>query len=337
MFPRDGHPTSVLVTGASGFIGKHFVRKLTEHGLHVTAVYRRPNPPDFFYQEHCDLLDFVRMDITEPQGDLFELCRGHEFVVHTAAKTGDWGNDASFREINVDATANLLSAAREAGIKKFIYMSSIAVHGFGNHRATSEEGPYYPLITPYQRTKLEAERIVLGANTSDFSTTAIRPGNVYGPGDTTTFFPIFDALRQGVMGYLGNGESLTCPVFVADLVDAVLLALQSDVSSGEVFNIVSDDVITWTELLEEASRLLEVKPPSIHLPSGAAKIGASLCSSIYRLFRISSAPPLTQYRVEQLTHDYNFSSGHAKSLLGYNPKIDYKTGLRITVHDYMCR
>ena len=328
---------SVLVTGASGFIGTHIVRKLAEEGFRVTAVYRRPEKPEVLHREEGLFPDFVRADITDPSYDLTELCDGHEYLVHAAAKTGDWGSTESFRKINVDATANLLEAAKETGVGKFLYVSSIAVHGFGNHISTPEEGPYYPLITPYQRTKLEAEALVLAADSSGFSTTAIRPGNVYGPGDTTTFFPIFDALRRGIMGYLGSGKTLTCPVFVMDLVDALLLALVRKESRGEVFNIVSDDIITWTELLEESSRLLEVKPPGIRLSPAMAKAGASVLSTIFKVLCIPGAPPLTRYRVEQLLNNYHFTADKAKKVLGYAPAVDYKTGLRITVDDYLSR
>jgi len=331
---------SVMVTGASGFIGGHIARRLAEEGCTVFAVYRRELPP-----AHLEVLKakggvLVQADLSDEPSlgendDFAAALAGSDGVVHAAAKTGDWGREREFIRSNLDPTRRLFEAARAAGCRSFVYISSIAVHGFGDHVGTTEEGPYYPHINPYQRTKKLAEEFVLKRNSKEIKTTAIRPGNVYGPGDATTMFPIFDAMERGLMGYLGSGETLTCPVYIDDLADAVIRALESEKSRGEAFNIVSGEKVTWKDLLETSAELLGLPAPGVHLSPFVSKCAAGMLSAVFHAFFIKRAPPLTFYRVHQLINNYDFSKEKAKELLGYSPKTGLHTGLERTVEDYL--
>jgi nucleoside-diphosphate-sugar epimerase len=333
---------SVMVTGASGFIGGHIARRLAEEGCTVFALYRRKIPP-----VHLEELEerggvLVQADLSDGPAlrenkDFTAALAGSDGIVHAAAKTGDWGREKEFVRSNFDPTRRLFEAARAAGSRSFVYISSVAVHGFGNHRDTAEDGPYYPYINPYQLTKKRAEEFVLEQNTEEMKTTAVRPGNAYGPGDTTTMFPIFDAMERGLMGYLGSGETLTCPVYIDDLADAVIRALESEKSGGEAFNIVSDEKVTWKDLLETSAQLLGIPAPKVHLSPFVSKCAAGILSAVFHAFFIRHAPPITFYRVHQLINNYDFSNEKAKRLLGYSPKTGLRTGLQRTVEDYLKR
>jgi 2-alkyl-3-oxoalkanoate reductase len=333
---------TVMVTGASGFIGGRVTGILTELGCKVFAVYRREKVPAHLLdlQEKGGIL--IRADLSDaaaPAGNeniitALSRCDG---VIHAAAKTGDWGGNKEFMQSNFEPTLRLLEASRAAGCRSFVYISSIAVHGFGDHVDTTEEGPYYPHINPYQRTKKLAEEFVLEHDSEEIKTTAIRPGNAYGPGDTTTMFPIFDAMERGLMGYLGSGRTLTCPVYIDDLADGIIRALESERSGGEAFNIAGSEKVTWEQLLETSAELLGVPPPRIHLSPFVSKCAAGLLSAVFKLLFIKQAPPITFYRVHQLIHNYDFSSEKAKRLLGYSPKTGLREGLERTVEDYFRR
>lgn len=325
----------VLVTGASGFIGGWIVRILRERGEHVRAVYHRRTTP-----RHLERLvrlgaEVVGLDLVS-SGAATEAVSGMDAVVHAAARTGDWGSATLFHAQNFALTTNLVEAARRAGCRVLVYIGSTAVHGFGPHVDTTEEGPYYPCVHPYQTTKKMAEDFVLSRNAPGFRTTSIRPGVVYGPGDTTTFYPLLDAQRRGVRGTLGGGRSLTCPVYVEDLVEAVLLALGSEQGAGEAFNVTGGERVTWRELLDHAAELLGVRP-WIDPPLPVARAAAYLLAGVFRLFRIPAtptAPPVTRYRVEQLAHDFHFSIAKAVRVLGYAPRMGWREGLRRTVEAY---
>lgn len=321
------------MTGASGFIGGAVVHHLAEQGHPVRGIYRRQQLPQHLARSQVLGAEVERRDLSQP-GEIEAAVRGIGAVVHAAAMVGDWGRLEDFQAINVDLTARLLEAAREQGCRVFVYISSIAVHGFGPHVYSSEEGPYYPLFNPYQITKKMAEELVISQSGKDFRTCSIRPGNVCGPGDTTTFYSIFSALERGFMGYLGCGRTLTCPVYIDDLVRAIVLGMEKEQSDGETFNITGGEEVTWRQLLTHVASLLGVRAPRLSLPTGLAYSLAGLLGRGYRLLGIRSSPPITRYRVAQLTSDYHFSIEKAGSLLGYFPRVGWQDGMRWTVAAY---
>ena len=266
--------------------------------------------------------------------DLKTLLKDVHSVIHAAAKASDWGPIESFNLINCKATEKLFREASYAGVKKALYLSSLSVHGFGHHKETSEAGPYYPLINPYQISKKKGEEIALSLNGPDMSVSVIRPGNVYGPDDLTTMFPIFQAMEKGIMGYIDGGKSLSCPVYIDDLLDAIVLVWHSDMANGQLFNITCGENITWREILEINASCLGIKSPGLNIPGTVAMRMAKLMNSMYKAFKSRSGPLLTPYRVAQLVHDYHFSIDKASQLLGYQPKVLYREGIKEAVRSY---
>ncbi|RKX79817.1 MAG: hypothetical protein DRP87_01660 [Spirochaetes bacterium] len=336
----------VLVTGASGFIGRHLARVLMERGYSVRAVYRRENPPLMLKELETKGAELLRLDLSVGE-NLLRAVSGVDRVIHAAAIASDWGKYEIFHKYNYEMAISLLEASKESGCSVFVYLSSVSVHGFGNHVESTEEGPYYPPVSFYQETKKKAEDYVLAQNQTGYDkegnklsgralkTTVIRPGNVYGPEDGTTFFPIFEAMERGIMGYIGKGHTLTCPVYVEDLAEAVILAMEKEESAGKCFNITGGERVTWRELLKYCSSLLGCKPPVLSIPVPAAFFLAHLMEFIFKMIGIKSAPPLTLYRVAQLSHNYHFNISRAEKLLGFKPKIPWKEGFKRTVLDYL--
>lgn len=135
------------------------------------------------------------------------MCGDSDLVYHIAARTSDWGSRQDFEKDNIQATVTMLDAAQEAGVRHFVYVSSLSVHGFGPHRNSTEQGPYY------QESKRRAENMALSRHCQTFQVAVIRPGNVYGPDDTTMMFPLFEAIEKGRMGMVNGGRTLTPPIY----------------------------------------------------------------------------------------------------------------------------
>jgi len=325
-------PRKVLVTGASGFIGGWTARGLAERGYAVRALYRREVPPASLEALAAGGAEVQRRDLSRP-GEGREAVRGVDAVVHAAALASDWGDPHAFRRQNVTVTKRLLEEARAAGCRVFVFIGSISVHGFGPHVQTTEKGPYYPLLNPYQRTKKEAEEAVLAANAPGFRTTVLRPADVYGPGDTTTFYRLLEAQGRGVRGTLGGGLHLASVVAVEDLVQAIALALECEASGGEAFNISSGEPNTWRQLLGYTASLLGVRP-WFELPLFLARPLAVLLTAVYGFLGIREDPPLTLYRVEHVAYDFDFSIEKAQSVLGFAPAVAWQEGLARTVEAY---
>jgi nucleoside-diphosphate-sugar epimerase len=324
---------TVLVTGASGFIGGHLAATLVERGYSVRALYRSSPMPEKLARLADAGAEIMQVDLTRPEV-VRGTVQGIDAVLHVAGKAGYWGPLAVYRAQNYDATVDLLTQARNAGCRKFVYTSSISVHGFGPHVETTEEGPYYRLISAYQITKKAAEEYVIGQNGEGIATTVIRPGNVLGPGDTTVSFPFLKAMQGGLTPYVSGGRSLTCPVYVADLVEAFILAMESDRADGVVFNITGGERVTWREYVDEAAELLGLRIRHLSPPGALALALAAVLEAVYHLSAIKNAPPVARYLVSQAMHDYHFAIRRAESVLGFEPTVNWKEALRRTVEDY---
>ena len=334
-------PKLILVTGASGFIGGHLCAALAARGDSVRALHRRPEVPPELRKlaSGSDGLPGGRVELF--RADLGDAARvreavlGVDAVIHAAALASDWGPLDLFMRANFDATVGILDAAREAGASTFVHISSAAVHGFGPHVDSTEEGPYYPLKYPYQTTKLMTEKQVLAQNGAGFRTTAIRPCNVYGPGDHTSTYHMFDAIMDGMFGYIGSGDALTCPIYIDDLCAGVLAALDRGESGGEAILLTDGAKVAWKDYVRVMFAAVGSRKRPTSLPKAIAFTAATLMTIGARALGRTTAPPLTMYRVEQASRDYHFSNGKARGLLGFEPRVFFEEGLVLTARAYL--
>jgi nucleoside-diphosphate-sugar epimerase len=322
----------ILVTGSSGFIGGWTARILVQRGYPVRAQYRRSRVPTHLEEIRLQGAELQRRDLTVAD-EVRQLLRGVDAVIHCAALARDWGYEREYFLHNLEVTKHLVDEARRAGCGVFVFLSSLSVQGFGGHRSSTEEGPFYPYHSGYQRSKKAAEELVLSCAAPGFRVAVLRSGNAYGPGDTTTFYRLFAAQEKGVRGTISGNRALTSPVYVEDLVEAVLLALENEASAGQVFNVTSGEEVTWGEMMQYSAELLGVRP-WFELPIALAWPAAYLFNGIYRLFRIKAEPVIFPYRVAHIARDYNFSIEKARRVLGYQPKTEWRTGLSRTVAAY---
>jgi nucleoside-diphosphate-sugar epimerase len=333
----------ILVTGASGFLGSHLCAALAARGDSVRALYRRKVPPE----ELRDLgLAYSGADDGGPRVELFnadlgdagrirEAVAGVDAVIHSAALASDWGELGLFIRSNFDATVSLLEAARDAGAAKFLFISSAVVHGFGPHVGTTERGPYYDLKYPYQISKRMTEEYVLAQNGEGFRVAAIRPCNVYGPGDRTSTYAMYDAIMDGIFGYIGSGAALTCPIYIDDLCAGVLAALDSPEADGEAILLTDGMKVPWRDYARVMFDAVGSRKRPTSLPKPLAYAAAAAMTAAARAVGARNPPPLTMYRVEQGSQDYHFSNAKAGALLGFEPKVFFEEGLALTARAYL--
>ena len=324
----------ILVSGASGFIGSNLSRALMAKGYSVIAQYRRAQPPPHLLALQAEGAKLIRADLCQPDS-CSPLVKGVDVLIHVAALASDWGSYEAFYEANFKTTVNLCQAALQAQVKRLVYISSITVHGFGNHLDSTEEGPYYPLQFPYPRTKKMAEDYVLSLNQKGFSTVVVRPGNVYGPGDTTTFYPMFRYIQKGFMGYVAGGKTLTCPIYIDDLVAGIMLAMETEKAAGEIYNLTSGEKVSWREVVDFLYQELKVAKKPLSSPVWLSLFLAYIYVFFYRLLGIPKAPPLTPYRIKQAAHNYSFSIAKASRELGFKPKTNWQVGMQKTIRAYL--
>lgn len=316
---------NILITGANGFIGSRLLRRLSEKEGFAAAGMVRETSDLFRLRDGTYDLRQGSLD-----GPLEDILRGFDTVIHTAARSSDWGGYDSFYRTNVEGTVNLVRAAVAGGVGRFIHFSSTVVYGFGGNRLTGEDRPAAPFNNPYCITKVRAEQELLRYR-DRIRLIILRPSNVFGPGDLTTTYQLFEALRKGMPGFPAGGRYLTSPCYIDNLVAATELALRSECSSGEAFNISDGNDIPWREYLARIAGELGVRPPRLAIPAGLLRPAAGALEKLYSFFRSSRPPVITPYRIAQVVNDYSFSIEKAERLLGYVPPCSTEEGIRESV------
>ncbi len=324
----------IIITGSSGFIGQHTAGFFSEKGYHVTAQYRRQDPPLSLKILESDRFCLVRTDFTNPE-IIDELVSRTDGIIHIAGYPKDVGRYRQFVESNVLATTRLLDSALRHRIKIFIFISSAAVHGFRNHIGSTEEGPYYKPVSYYQSTKKAAEDYVMQNTDKGVHVSVIRPANVYGPGDTTVMYKYFDQIMNGFLPLVSKGKSLTAPVYISDLVDSIYLAYTKKASSGQIYNISSGEKTTWKEIMDIAVKRLNPSARTISAPYWLARAAAGFSTFIGKIFGLDYTSVLTRYKVDQGGRNFSFSIEKARRELGYSPKVMIDEGMNRTCDAYL--
>jgi 2-alkyl-3-oxoalkanoate reductase len=321
------------VTGASGFIGRNITQVLVRNGYRVRAQYRRADPPEALRDAARMGAELVRADLRDTNAPT-DLVRGVQCVIHSAGLVAMTGPRGQFEDTNIGATAALLSAASSAHCDKFVYVSSMSVHGFGKHVESDETGPYYRLCSHYQRSKKAAENMVTSYDTRKLAWSILRPGLVYGPGDTTTLKLVFDLLASGKLPMLGGFGVYNCLVYIDDLVQAIVRALESDRATGEIFDIANGEKVLLRDAVKYAALLMGTPAPRYSIPKWLVSVAAYVLESLYRLPLLRGEPIITRYLATQLSWDFHFSSQKSVRLLGYAPQVSWREGIRRAVEAY---
>jgi len=266
--------THVMVTGASGFVGSALCRELIQTGYSVTGALRRARNkiPSVTYIE-TDLVDSDAFAHSFPAVDCIVHLAGRAHVVGESTED----SFAAFREVNRDATLRLASRALDAGVKRFLFISSIGVNG-----AVTYDLPFTEVSVPephsdYARSKYEAEvalqAIVRG---SGMELVIIRPPLVYGPGAPGNFGSLVRWIEKGVplpLGAIHNKRSL---VGVDNLVDLIIRCIDHPAAANQVFLAGDGEDLSTTELLRGVGKAMGKSARLIPVPAGMLEFGAAL-------------------------------------------------------------
>jgi nucleoside-diphosphate-sugar epimerase len=311
----------IFVTGASGFIGGAIARRLAA-GHEVLAMSRSAASDDAV----------KRLGAEPVRADLATLAPGalppFDAAIHCAAWVEAWGRREDFWDANVRGTERVLAAARAAGARRFVHMSTEAVLWHGQHLRDVDESEPYPRRTPYlyAETKAEAERRVVAANAPDFTTIVLRPRFVWGPGDRTLVPEIRAMAERGAFVWLDGGRARTSTTHVANLAYASELALTKG-RGGEVY-FVTDGVTTdFRSFVTRMLRAHGVELPERSLPGWLVRPAAAALEGVWRALRLAGPPPLTRHAVDLLCCDCTLRDDKARAELGYRPVIGVEEGL----------
>ncbi len=260
----------ILITGATGFVGPHVVHALRERGLEVRALVRDRSDAGRLHAWGCET---VIGDMTNA-ASLREAVAGCDAVVHLVAILS--GKPADFERIMVQGTRDLVAAAREAGVRRFVLMSAL-----GTDAKTKD-------LVPYYGAKWEMEQIV---KESGLEHVIFRPSFVFGPGGGALAQFRKIAKLAPVTPIVGPGTQRIQPIWVEDVAAFFAAAVDKPEAANRTFELGGPDVVTWNEFWGRLKRSLGTRRPSIHLPFGLMRAQAAV------LERLPS-PPVTR---DQLT------------------------------------
>ncbi|MEL7449135.1 MAG: NAD-dependent epimerase/dehydratase family protein [Pseudomonadota bacterium] len=319
----------VLVTGGTGFTGKALVKRLLDEGNEVVALdYKEGHKT----QQLRDWGATVVIGSVTDKAVVAEAIQGVEVVQHLAAAFRELDVPNSYyTEVNVGGTQVVLDAAVEAGVKKFVYCSTCGVHGNVDNPPGDENGPINA-ADYYQQTKYDAEPIVKEYNRNGLPATIIRPAAIYGPGDPERFYMIFKRVGSGSFPMFGGGKTLYHPLYIDNLVDALMLAAQPGVGDGEEYLIADEEYLSIESLVTKVGQAMEVDLKIRHFPITPLIIAGHVFEKVCKPFRIT--PPIFPRRVDWFRQNRAFSIEKAKSQLGYKPAVGIDEGLRRTFEWY---
>ena len=305
----------ILVTGGAGFIGSHLVKKLSSLGCRVRVI-------DNLYTGklsnfgsdllNCGSVDFIEGDIRDTNL-VKKCCADAEVVIHLAAQTSvpfSMQNPEFNNDVNVKGTLNLLNSSAEANVKRFLFISSCAVYGEPSYLPVDEKHPTNP-ISPYAESKLIAEKECLRLNSEGpFEAVVFRFFNVYGPGQGLSEYSgvitkFIDRIKQKLpIVIYGDGSQTRDFVYVNDIVNAIMLALENENAPGNIFNVGTGRAVSLQELADTMLSLAGVD------------------------LKIVNADP----RIGDIRHSYADIT-KASHLLGYKPEFSLKEGLEALLRE----
>ena len=306
---------NILVTGATGLIGSQLCLKLANEGYQVHALYRSVAKTHDL--DHPSIRLFEG-DILDPDS-LNKAISGCQAVFHLAAFARVWDKDPqTFRRINVQGTSNVLQAARDAGVKRFVLTSTAGVYGPSIDGIITEQTKRtIPFFTAYENTKAEAEKLALNASTDHPEVIIVNPTRVYGPGllsESNGVTRLLKLYTEGKFGIIpGNGKSIGNYVFIDDVVEGHLLAFKYGRPNENY--LLGGDNANFNDFFSCVASVTGKQKPMIRVPEKVLMAIAFLFELRTSVFR--TAPLITREWVKRYLYHWEVSSQKAIAELGY--------------------
>ena len=317
----------VLVTGGTGFLGSHIVRRLLDRGDDVRVVARHRT--EFVEQTG---IDFTMADICDVE-KIAVACRDVDAVIHTAAHEGAELKYETFLKTNVYGTKSVVEGCRRAGVRFLIATSSPSVVDPGESLEGVDETCPYPKksLSYYAKTKRIAEEIVLRANSPSLLTCAIRPRLIWGPGDKQLIPRIIARARRGHLYQIGKGDNLLDITYVENAADAHLLALNALQANpaavqGNAYFISQGEPVNCWSWVNKVLNMAGIPSVKKTLSFKKAYCLGALFEGVYAIFRPNAEPPITRFLATQLSQSYWFNIEKARRDLKYQPQVSTEEG-----------
>lgn len=318
----------VLVTGGSGFLGRHIVAALKQRGDQVRILCRRPDHTLTAHGVECI------SGAVENLNDFCTACQDQDAVIHTASRTGVDHQTSCYEQVNIEGTRNAITACQKTGTRYLIYTSTPSVvFGTKGISGGDESLPYPPShLGHYARTKAIAEICILQHNRpGKFETIALRPHLIWGPGDTSLLPRLVSRARAGKLRLVGSGENLISISYVSDVAQAHLDALDALTAgkpvAGKAYFINDPTPVACWQFLEKILAIFNCQINFKRLSCRQAYWYGAVIEKAYACLAPHKEPPLSRFLALQLALDHWFRPERAMRELAWIPRVTIEEGL----------
>jgi nucleoside-diphosphate-sugar epimerase len=319
----------ILITGSTGLLGSHVLRKLLEDNEYTPVAMVR----SISQKKACEKIgiEAVIGDLLDPETLKTISSLNFSGLIHCAAIAGDWVNKELAEKINVLGTENLTNAF--SGIKTFIHISTIGVYGHKSYHNISEKRKYRK-SSIYENSKIRAEKIIKKAVKEHPQTkyVIIRPPTMYGENDRHFFPRLLKYIRSGKFKFVGRGKVYFPLIHADDAANAIVSALSTGVPSGTAFHI-SGPTITLRDFINELSQEMKITPKIKTYPYYPMLIISLFYEAYGKIF--NKEPYIFRKRIRYMGRTRNVNISKSVNELGFKPKIALKDGIRRTLIFFM--
>lgn len=314
-----------FVTGGSGFLGRELIRALRASHYNVVALARSTDAARVITELGAQP---VAGELPDQAPDPTVL-NGIDVIFHLAAQVVEQGDDRRMFDINVRGTERMLSAARRAGVPRFVYVSTEAVLIGGRPIRDADENWPVPNAQhgAYARSKAEAERLVRRSSTNDFVTIVVRPRFLWGAHDTSVLPLFVDAARSGRLMWIGGGRYLTSTCHVRNACEGLIKASLTG-RAGAVYFVTDGEPVEFRAFIERLLRTQGVEPPTRTIPRVVAHTIAIAGEAAWRALRLRGLPPITHAAYHIMGEQVTVRDQLARAELGYEGGVSREDGLR---------
>jgi nucleoside-diphosphate-sugar epimerase len=320
---------TILVTGATGFLGSALVTELVKQQQEVRVLARDEQKARAQFGEAVTI---IRGEITGVE-QVERAVDGTSTIYHLVGRLYHPGVPAElYYFTHVEGTRILLRACKgQKRLQRIVHCSTTGVHGVTGKSPAREDAPFAP-TNPYEATKLQGELLALKAYQEDSLPVSVaRPGLVYGPGDLH-LLGFFSSINKGLFRVIDGGTALLHPIHIDDMTEAFLLCAARPEAIGQSYNIAGEHPVTMRELAKAIAHSLHKELPGGSIPLWLANFASDIFSLIPGMKGESA--PLTRSRVQFLTHSRVYDTSKAKTQLGFAPRIELEEGMKNTAEWY---
>ena len=321
---------NVLVTGATGFLGKYLIEELLNNDYEVVAQGRKENVLSDIKEKYN--VKILKCSLDEIKNVELKV----DYVIHAAALSTVWGKWEDFYNSNVIGTENVIDFCKKNNVKRLVYVSSPSIYSAKYDRLNIKEDDFDKnnQLNFYIKSKILAENLINSIEDDKLEKVIIRPRGLFGIGDTSIIPRLINANRKIGIPLFNDGKNIVDITCVENVALALRLAIESEKAVGNTYNITNGDPREFKNILEELFEQINELPKYLKINLNLMYGVSSIIEFIYKLFSIYKEPMITKYNICTLGYSQTLNIEKAKKDLNYIPKMTLSEGIKKYAEDY---